>query len=333
MSNNTLYGSKPKVKVSFGYGTLVQAATDDFLGGVNIGYDPSTGIGGIWKEGQMITSKVVDCSIAGTAEDGSKTVTVKYLGANGELYERDFLTVDQSLIDKINTPLPEPITFTGDEYIDISADNVISLRYSDLYQSVKDDLAADGIDNHEEINRQQSEHIFAIESSYVKSVAIDEEDDDYVVATIVVTSKESEDSEPVIEEKVITVPKENYIQGIIDSISALSSRIDIIDSSIIDINEAIDEAVSKAESDLANAYEIIDASVLYVKEELSQVDSSLAEEIQIVKNEAALKTDLEALTARTDVLDVSVNILEEDVEELKRITSIGWIDIHELLDN
>ena len=70
-----------------------------------------------------------------------------------------------------------------------------------------------------------------------------------------------------------------------------------------------------------------------VKEELSQVDSSLAEEIQIVKNDAALKTDLEALTARTDVLDVSVNILEEDVEELKRITSIGWINIHELLDN
>lgn len=158
--------------------------------------------------------------------------------------------------------MPEPIRFTGDEYIDVSDENVISLKYSDLYESVKEDLAAEGIGDHEEINQQQSEHIFAIESSYVKSVTIDENDDEYVVATIVVTSKESEDAEPVIEEKVITVPKENYIQGIIDSISALSNRIDVIDSSIIDINEAIDEAVSKAESDLANAYVIIDASIL-----------------------------------------------------------------------
>ena len=245
--NDNLYGSGTGPLVSFGFGTVQQAYDDRTLGGINYGYhkDLETGrdFGVQYMEGMLISSRVLDITFGAVNSLGETPVRVTF-AENGEIVTREFKTVDSALVNALIAAAKQQIEadvdrkiadisieppvipeYIGGDYIDIVPSDdesipenyLVSVKYDELYQQIKEDLGQEGID------ASQNERIAEIESTYVKYVdlgAISEDGKRRVVETVIRTVDVStgEDTETQID---FEVPTEHFYECLDTSLAEI----------------------------------------------------------------------------------------------------------------
>ena len=101
INGGALLGASSGQQVSFKFaGTIakaITAAASSADGSLIFAIDEATGAGAIWQDNHLVSSKVIDYSIADSAtkDHGQKTVTLKYIGAAG-VESKTFDLIDET---------------------------------------------------------------------------------------------------------------------------------------------------------------------------------------------------------------------------------------------
>lgn len=187
ISDYTILGNSGEpVKISFGRGTIKQAFDDRTVGGVNFGYDDEHDFGAIFIEGKLFSPRVLDIVLSDNS-DNSKNVKILYVDNEGYVQEKSFETTDKQLVDDLISAaiatakteteqmVDEKIaeveipTYKPGDYIGIESEEgdtgnfVVSIKYDQLFQQVKEDLHIE--------DEEQDERILNIEHGYTVGVA------------------------------------------------------------------------------------------------------------------------------------------------------------------
>lgn len=250
-------GNEPLVRVSFSHGTIAEASDDLTPGVLAFGYDEYTRAGAIYRAGNLVSSRVLDILLSRTGTDGVGLVNVKYVDLDGIVRTHTFNSVDEQKINDIETQIDAAANaYSGSGFVIISDEKQISINYEELYQSIKDDLAGEGIENIHEILDNLTNRLAAIEKGYVSDFEEEVvEGDDYTTVTFTKTSKESSTAEPETETVVLHTPNLDFYDKVNDAIdkfanidSSIVERIEeleIIDSSVIERLDIIEYVVSE----------------------------------------------------------------------------------------
>lgn len=195
ISDYTILGAAGEpVKISFGRGTIKQAYDDRTVGGVNFGYDEEHDFGAIFIEGQLYSPRVLDIELSDN-DNGTKNIKILYVDTEGYVQEKSFETTDKQLVDDLisaaiaaqQTSTEEMVdekiaeikipAYKPGDYIGIepeegeTGDFVVSIKYNELFQQIKEDLHIE--------DEEQDERILNIEHGYtvgVESLGVSEDE-------------------------------------------------------------------------------------------------------------------------------------------------------------
>jgi len=326
MAKDNILGTD-KIRVSFGYGTPVQAANAP-AGTIGFGRDAETGYAGIWTNGHLFTGSVVDIVISDSDANGVQTVTITYLDNDGLTRTDNVKVFDDDLIQRIisgRTPTPGGKIYTGDNlYIEVdNENNVISLKYSDLYDKIKADLAFEGIGDSSTINKEQSEHILAIEKSYVKDASLIAGEDKNTL-NLTVTKKDTSVSDPVVTNISVDVPNNAYIENTVNAAKAeVNENIQALDSSVADaigtVNGRIDGVVADTEDGINSVKETVDELALDVSS--NKIDAD--EKFGLVNGRVeAAEGNIETLEGKVETLEGQAENFVDSTEYETKISEI-----------
>jgi len=243
------YGDSPLVKVSFSYGTIEEAANDLTPGALSFGYDEATKAGAVFRVGKLVSSKVLDVVISDTETDGVGLVSVKYIDYDGTVKTHTFNSVSESKINELSQQIGEAgNTYMQGRFIVISDENEISVNYNELYQSVKDELANDGIGSADAIIEAFGNRLAAIEDGYVSGIEEEVvEGNDYTTVKFTMKSKEDAASEPTVSTVKIKSPNVDFYNKVNDAIAEI---------------ESLDTSVNARLGEIENELESIDVNTL-----------------------------------------------------------------------
>ena len=237
-----------QISVSFAYGSIIAAASDTTPGSINFGYDEEHKAGAIFRMGKLVTSRVIDIILSDKETEGVHKVTVKFIDTDGVVREKEFDTVDESLI---NTLLSNKGNiYVAGNYIEIDeSTNEISVSYDSLYEKVKGDLVNDGIGDNTLVDEAQSARLKEIEMGYATGVSVDEavEGVDTVKVTVGLKSRENPNSSFIIENVEFNVPSDSYYERIDSSLNKLVEELENVETNVPSDSyyERIDSSLNK----------------------------------------------------------------------------------------
>lgn len=189
------------------YNNIEDAAKDKYPGGLAFSHDPSIGSGAIFKEGQIVTSKVLEISltderldqaISSSATAKAGTVNVKYVDNAGLIKELTFQTVNQDYVKEMiaamsasNTTVNSVDSFLKktdnvtaicehvSRVIDVQTTKTpegyvqykVNFKYEELYNEIIRDLKADDYIGNKSNDEKQD---VLIEKNTIKIDAVEE---------------------------------------------------------------------------------------------------------------------------------------------------------------
>ena len=237
-----------QISVSFAYGSIIAAASDTTPGSINFGYDEEHKAGAIFRMGKLVTSRVIDIILSDKETEGVHKVTVKFIDTDGVVREKEFDTVDESLINTLVSN--KGSIYVAGNYIEIDeSTNEISVSYDSLYEKVKGDLVNDGIGDNAAVDESQFARLKAIEMGYATGVSVDEavEGIDTVKVTVGLKSRENPNSSFIIENVEFNVPSDSYYERIDSSLNKLIEELENVETNVPSDSyyERIDSSLNK----------------------------------------------------------------------------------------
>ena len=237
-----------QTSVSFAYGSIIAAASDTTPGSINFGYDEEHKAGAIFRMGKLVTSRIIDIILSDKETEGVHKVTVKFVDTDGIVREKEFDTVDESLINTLVSN--KGSIYVAGNYIEIDeSTNEISVSYDSLYEKVKGDLVNDGIGDNTLVDEAQSARLKEIEMGYATGVSVDEavEGVDTIKVAVGLKSRENPNSSFIIDNVEFNIPSDSYYERIDSSLNKLVEELENVETNVPSDSyyERIDSSLNK----------------------------------------------------------------------------------------
>ena len=263
ISDYTILGTASEpVKISFGRGTIKQAYDDRTIGGVNFGYDDEHDFGAIYIEGKLYSPRVLDIVLSDN-ENGTKNIKILYVDTEGYVQEKTFETTDKQLVDdlisaaiasskteteemvdekiaQVVVPVYKPGDYIGIESEEESDDFIVSIKYEQLFQQIKEDLHIE--------DEEQDERLLNIEHGYTVGVESQGVSEDEKTETFRATmkSRESKDERFNVTETDFKVPTDKFYEDLDNNIADIYEQL-AQKSDWKDVHDLLNEAQESGE--------------------------------------------------------------------------------------